>query len=119
MNNKQDFSKVTIGQKLWCIQLGDCEVLEVHTPKCYLDVKSLSRISSYYFSGKVSIYDKHQSLFFSNPNIIAPPPPDRKITLSESEFNETFLMVNKKVFNVYSNKTVEVFLKKLKEELGF
>lgn len=74
--NTNDFSKCRVGDKLWSIQLGDCIVSELTLSEiCVISDNGIYEY--YYFDGKFSSADKYQSLFFSNPNIIAPPEPPR------------------------------------------
>lgn len=74
--NTNDFSKRRVGDKLWSIQLGDCIVSELTLSEiCVISDNGIYEY--YYFDGKFSSADKYQSLFFSNPNIIAPPEPPR------------------------------------------
>lgn len=77
--NTNDFSKCKIGDKLWSIQLGDCKIVHRDLPnQTYpISVEGNSRGCMYTKDGKFELTDKHQSLFFSNPNIIAPPEPPR------------------------------------------
>ena len=72
--NTNDFSKCLVGDKLWSIQLGDCFVISLIPIRVR---NSNEEIAAYSKSGLYYCTDKHQSLFFSNPNIIAPPEPPR------------------------------------------
>lgn len=75
MNKQQDFSKCKVGDKLWSIQLGDCEVVEVTFNKIAVD--TYNWYEEYDLCGFISMGEQqhHQSLFFSNPNIVAPEHP--------------------------------------------
>lgn len=73
--NTNDFSKRKIGDKLWSIQPGDCEVRHIGLDK--IIVSSGIWNASYLLNGNLHYEDRFQSLFFSNPNIIAPPEPPR------------------------------------------
>ena len=78
--NTNDFSKRKIGDKLWSIQLGDCVVSAIFQSGQPYPIKVANEngvIKGYTFKGLYEINDYHQSLFFSNPNIIAPPEPVR------------------------------------------
>ena len=59
-----------LGQKVWSIQLGECEVVEINENKTY-KCKPLyeSKIDwiNYESNGKISPIEYHQSLFLSNP----------------------------------------------------
>lgn len=97
MNNKQDFSKCKIGDHLWSIQLGECEVTRIDGG--YVMVRNfLSEkcAHAYEQDGRRNISHAHQSLFFSNPNIVAPPPPppERKIELDIAKFHAIWQEVN-------------------------
>lgn len=73
MSNTNDFSKCKVGEKLWCLQLGECTVNEMSDH--LIKVSSKDDFCSFFLNGVASAHDKYQSLFFSNPNIIAPPEP--------------------------------------------
>jgi hypothetical protein len=80
MSNTNDFSKCKVGDKLWCIQLGDCAVIEIKNTSFDYRLKlrnSNGREETYTFEGRRDLADVQQSIFFSNPNIIAPPEPIR------------------------------------------
>ena len=70
--NTNDFSKCRVGDKLWCIQIGDCEVSKLTHRKIFVVSDDRSH-ACFFFDGKFEFMDKFQSLYFSNPNIIAPP----------------------------------------------
>lgn len=83
--NTNDFSKRRVGDKLWSIQLGDCIVSELTLSEiCVISDNGIYEY--YYFDGKFSSADKYQSLFFSNPNIIAPPEPPRLPDYKEGQW---------------------------------
>lgn len=76
--NTNDFSKCRVGDKLWSIQLGDCVVSAIYPSGQPYPIKVANEnrvIKGYTFKGLYELNDYHQSLFFSNPNIIAPPEP--------------------------------------------
>ena len=76
--NTNDFSKCRVGDKLWSIQLGDCTVTSNQDTSYPIEIKNSSGFALIYTQfGKYNHSDMHQSLFFSNPNIIAPPEPPR------------------------------------------
>lgn len=61
-----------VGQKLWSIQLGECEVesLNNENPRAHFPVKLLSKSGAYRFYTKELKYktiDAHPSVFASNP----------------------------------------------------
>lgn len=67
------FEDVRIGDKLWSIQLGDCEVIQISHSFTYpIMVKSVytEAIQEYTFDGCKTQTDIHQSLFWSNPNFL-------------------------------------------------
>lgn len=79
MKNTNDFSKARVGDKLWSIPLGDCEVFKILENKTY-PISVVNRDGaqeSYDYLGKRITEDSNQSLFWSNPNIIAPEKPAR------------------------------------------
>ena len=75
MSNTNDFSKCKVGDKLWCIQLGECTVDEISDH--LVTVYSNGALSSFFLNGFALAHDVHQSLFFAAPHIIAPPEPVR------------------------------------------
>lgn len=78
MKNTNDFRKCKVGDKLWSIQLGECEVTNIQCGILEL-TNNIKNSSEYYLDGKESGRDFIQSLYFSNPNIIAPEKPKEKI----------------------------------------
>ncbi len=98
MSNTNDFSGVRVGDKLWSIQLGDCEVIKIYENSDLslysLGLESLADNGEneyYHVSGLCWDRDLHQSLFWSNPNIISPEKPvesDNFENLSISEMRE-------------------------------
>lgn len=77
--NTNDFSKCKVGDKLWCIQLCDCVVISIYPDEKQLVCASIEgspHTAVFRMDGKAARH-KYQSLFFSNPNIIAPPEPVR------------------------------------------
>lgn len=79
--NTSDFSGVKVGDKLWSVQLGECEVSETSRAGIYrIFCKSKLSEASYTASGLYSEEAAVQSLFWSRPEIIAPPKPRRKVT---------------------------------------
>lgn len=80
MKNTCDFSNVKVGDKLWSIQLGDCVVYLIYaTSASYpIHVKNeLGQSAVYSKFGKEDNDDAYQSLYFSNPMIVAPEEPVR------------------------------------------
>jgi hypothetical protein len=80
MSNTNDFSKCKVGDKLWCIQLGECVVICIYPNEKQLVCASSedsSHTADFQMDGKTARSHKRQSLFFSNPNIQAPPEPVR------------------------------------------
>ncbi len=78
--NTNDFSKCKVGDKLWSIQLGECVVESTTSTSITgypIMVGANGRICAYTIHAKFYNEDSQQSLFFSNPNIIAPPEPVR------------------------------------------
>lgn len=78
MKNTNDFSKCKVGQKLWSIQLGECEVISPmnQTIEC-INNEGEKRV--YWHSGSFHRKDYHTSLFWSKPEIITPEKPKEKI----------------------------------------
>lgn len=75
--NTNDFSKCKIGDKLWSIQFGECVVKGIFPNQIIVMSEYDFGCWSYQLNGCFNRKDKQQSLFFSNPNIIAPPEPPR------------------------------------------
>ena len=77
-----DFSGVKVGDKLWSVQLGECEVIGIGYScgnrfiKC---VGDKGVMAGYDCDGRRSTHDVNQSLFWSRPENIAPPRPKRKV----------------------------------------
>ena len=82
--NTNDFSKCKVGDKLWCIQLGECTVDEMsdHLVRVY----SNGAFITFFLNGFASAHDVHQSLFFAEPHIIAPPEPVRLPDYKDGEW---------------------------------
>ena len=81
------FENVQIGDILWSIRLGACEVKEVTKSSRPILVQSLYNKSigeiSYTLDGYENENDIHPSLFWSNPKIQIPPKPKCKVKLSK------------------------------------
>ena len=76
-----DFSGVKVGDKLWSVQLGECEVSLVDDDNTFY-CENADDGSWFNLNGKCISNDDHghhQSLFWSRPEIIAPPRPKRKM----------------------------------------
>jgi len=76
------FENAQVGDKAWSIQLGDCTITAINSPDSGVySIQAVSertgRSSSYTIAGRFSKIDSHHSLFWSNPNIIAPEEPKR------------------------------------------
>ena len=87
--NTNDFSKCKVGDKLWSIQLGDCEILSVTNTELQYPILVCGesrRRCTYTRAGMFYQDDINQSLFFSNPNIIAPPEPPRLPDYKEGQW---------------------------------
>tara|TARA_R110000850_G_scaffold24887_7_gene72400 strand:+ start:2692 stop:3024 length:333 start_codon:yes stop_codon:yes gene_type:complete len=89
MNKQQDFSRCKVGDKLWSIQLGDCEVVGWDSNINLLARQMGGADNKLYYrlNGFRSMTDHAQSLFFSNPNIVAPEP-EKVIEISESKLTQ-------------------------------
>ena len=81
-----DFSGVTVGDKLWSMQLGECTVIDVITfqrgyrIQTRIECRSALGDMPYNHDGVQQLApDVTQSLFWSRPEIIAPPRPKRKV----------------------------------------
>jgi len=72
----QDFSTAKVGDKVWTIADGDSAINSLD-PKDKLCIK----VGEYWYTkdGKIGELDKMQSLFWSNPNIIAPEKPKKVV----------------------------------------
>ena len=87
-DSASDFSGVKVGDKLWSVQLGECEV--THAPQTDKDRIICCPMycchDSLCYSQDGKLMDNHpvQSLFWSRPEIIAPPKPKRKVINSVS-----------------------------------
>lgn len=79
--NTSGFSSVKVGDKLWSAAYGECEVTDkgpstlVVVPTC----DTMRRISIVFFNDGTTHGTAPQSLFWSRPEIIAPPKPKRKV----------------------------------------
>lgn len=80
MSDTNDFSSVKVGDKLWSIQLGECEVMGANYNHVVVKRVSSTVDLCYELDGKHLKGDAHQSLFWFKPEIIAPPRPKRKVT---------------------------------------
>lgn len=85
MESKQYFDGIKVGDKLWSIQLGDCIVMEANHTACDgkypIYVRNDKDVTaSYTQNGFERETEAAQSLYWSKPEIIAPPRPKRKIT---------------------------------------
>lgn len=58
---------LTVGQKVWSIQLGDCEVRIIEAGKVYCVNKLSGRSFEYFLNGKITENEVYRSLFLSNP----------------------------------------------------
>lgn len=77
--NTNDFSGVNVGDKLWSMQLGECEVVRVDNDTWPYVCQGVGGMECYTSDGKVMATDAFPSLFWSRPEIIAPPKPKRKV----------------------------------------
>lgn len=78
MKNTNDFSKCKVGQELWSIEVGDCKFEKITNEGIFVSNND-NVIFQYNFNGTYLNWAKNQSLYFSNPNIIAPEKPKEKI----------------------------------------
>ncbi len=69
MKNLINIETLKVGDKLWSIQLGDCEVLELGEPYYPISCTNKQRVIKYRSNGKDQEIDKWSSLFTSNPFI--------------------------------------------------
>lgn len=73
--NTNDFSKCKVGDSLYCFLLGQCKIIEIHTDSVMpIEVESEFGKCRFPFDGT---YRGIQLLFFSEPQVIAPPEPPR------------------------------------------
>lgn len=82
--NTSDFSGVKVGDKLWSVQLGECEVANVDNKDCTFKCEDTNNNLNMWYRRDGTSYDitgpsAHQQLFWSRPDIIAPPRPKRKV----------------------------------------
>lgn len=78
-DSSSDFSGVKVGDKLWSVQLGECEVLYISTGEWPIVCQNERGTGAYTANGKKMEDDVNPSLFWSRPKIIAPPKPKRKV----------------------------------------
>lgn len=78
----QDFRGVKVGDRVWSIELGDCEVWNITEDSIWpIGCKnSKGRKKTYCFDGRLDSAHFTASLFWSNPNIIAPEKPKKIVT---------------------------------------
>lgn len=68
------FDGIKAGDKIWTIQDGWTEVMKIHTDNDYpIETSGYG----YAMDGKIDEEDVHQSAFWSDPGIVAPPRPKR------------------------------------------
>lgn len=72
----QDFSSAKVGDKVWSIFDGDCHIKAIDTTSNW-PIKAGT--NSFLFNGKRQGCDAAPSLFWSNPNIIAPKKPKKVV----------------------------------------
>lgn len=77
--SESDFSGVKVGDKLWSVQLGECEVVRVDSNVWPCVCQGAGGMECYTSDGKVVATDAFPSLFWSRPEIIAPPKPKRRV----------------------------------------
>lgn len=86
MKNTNNFIDVKVGDKLWSFELGECEVtnfsLDKSSDRTYaITAKNQYGHTLFYtFNGRLFVDSKHQSLFWSEPTIIAPEKPKSRVT---------------------------------------
>jgi len=92
---KIDYSKLKVGDKLWSIQAGDCELesMDAHSYPLLCANSDWGR-TSYTKDGRHSIYDTHPSLFTSNPFADNPEPVGLMVEKPESILQEAERIVS-------------------------
>ena len=70
------FDGIKVGDKIWTIQDGEVEVREIEKGSALPIITTGLR---YTMEGRFLVGDKHQSAFWSDPHIVAPPKPKRMV----------------------------------------
>jgi hypothetical protein len=76
-----DFSSVKVGDKLWSVQLGECDVVVVKagTWNSIVCRNGEGNSEPYHQDGRYWSEDAAPSLYWSRPEITAPPKPKRMV----------------------------------------
>ncbi len=76
-----DFSNAKVGDKVWSIQCGDCVISKIRDGMFPIITTGDSTIEFlwYTINGNFRPTDKYPSLYWNNPNIIAPPAPMKNV----------------------------------------
>src|SRR3990167_8519407 len=72
------FDGIKVGDKIWTIQEGWTEVINIR-PAHHYQIETL--LMSYTTDGLFREDDKHQSAFWSDPHIVPPPRTKRKVKM--------------------------------------
>lgn len=80
---EQDFSKAQVGDKMWSIDMGECEVIEIRpsrsTPYIIRIRNTKGESNSYTVNGLRMSNDNFPSLFWKKPYEVYPESPKRKV----------------------------------------
>jgi hypothetical protein len=71
------FANVKVGDKLWSLRFGEVIITEIDGGHIYGTADTLNL--SWNMDGRVTISQVTPDLYFGKPEIIAPPPPKRKV----------------------------------------
>lgn len=104
------FSNAKVGDKLWSIQLGDCEVTRISV--ALIECGNGNDVSTYTLEGKYFGSDLYPSLYWSNPNIVDESPfnlkeylgnklQPKKFRIGECNFCITYLKDNLNPYDYY------------------
>ena len=66
---------IKVGDKVWTIADGETMVSHIDEKSAY-PIFTVCGQESYTADGRLSVSDKHPSLFWSDPHIVAPPKPE-------------------------------------------
>jgi hypothetical protein len=79
MKSATDFSKAKVGDKIWTIQGGDVLIQRIDKRPGEVYTITTSSEDVYNNEGYFLGSDKFPSAFWSNPHIVIPSPPKRKV----------------------------------------
>jgi hypothetical protein len=83
IQNAFDGKTAKVGDRVWSIQLGDAEIVQIDDPNTDefpITIKTKDGHMDYYaMDGREDEYDFCPSLFYGPPDIIGPPKPKRMV----------------------------------------